>query len=330
MRNHTRLAAVGVLTVAGCLLSACSAGSSGSADLTQAATGTSATGSHSSTVPTAARGNSAAGSVSDMSFRIVNLYVTGTSQPGPALDIYDVQLSGQSAKPILTNVAYGAFSAYVHPHTAPDSFSKISYLEAMPAGEDPVANKADATSIGVMQDDGSHPQETILLADDMGGARLPGPLASLSSSTFVEKGDDADGGKPPVLPAPPAGDGQLLASTAVMDDQRLHGNGWYLMIDDSCNEPLNHDPNSTGLPEIFAVASATATASTGFALFPVTAATHQVGVVTWADAMTPTCAQLTPKQGTVSVDVTAGQNSQVFVYGTSLTDLHVAVGPIQP
>jgi hypothetical protein len=57
MRNHTRLAAVGVLTVAGCLLSACSTGSSGSADLTQAAAGSSATGSHVSAAATAAGGN---------------------------------------------------------------------------------------------------------------------------------------------------------------------------------------------------------------------------------------------------------------------------------
>jgi hypothetical protein len=34
--------------------------------------------------------------------------------------------------------------------------------------------------------------------------------------------------------------------------------------------------------------------------------------------------------GQLSVDVTSGQQSLVFVYGTSLTDLHLAVGPIQP
>ena len=41
-------------------------------------------------------------------------------------------------------------------------------------------------------------------------------------------------------------------------------------------------------------------------------------------------AQLTAKQGQSGVDVTEGQQSIVFVYGTSATDLHLAVGPIQP
>ena len=32
----------------------------------------------------------------------------------------------------------------------------------------------------------------------------------------------------------------------------------------------------------------------------------------------------------VSVDISAGQQTLVHVYGTSVTDLHVAVGSIQP
>jgi hypothetical protein len=99
------------------------------------------------------------------------------------------------------------------------------------------------------------------------------------------------------------------------------------MIDAACDEPLNHDPNSTGVPEIFATSSTTY--NTPFALFPTSAGTHQVSVVYSGSGVAPTCAQLTAKQGATSVDVAAGQESLVFVYGTSPTDLHLAVGPVQ-
>jgi hypothetical protein len=43
----------------------------------------------------------------------------------------------------------------------------------------------------------------------------------------------------------------------------------------------------------------------------------------------PTCAQLTQKQGTTSVDIAAGQQVEAYVYGTSSTDLHLAAALIQ-
>ena len=36
------------------------------------------------------------------------------------------------------------------------------------------------------------------------------------------------------------------------------------------------------------------------------------------------------RQGTVSVDVAAGQQVEAYVYGTSATDLHLALAPLQP
>ena len=274
-------------------------------------------------------GGGNAGAVSGVNLRIANLYETTALAPGPGLDLYDAQLTGQAAKPLLTNVAYGSFSAYVHPHLVANGVSKIVQLYVLPTGEDPVANKADAVNVGGVEDDGSGLQVTLLLTHDVGGVELPGALPSISFSTFVEKGDDGSGGrKGPLAPPPPAGDGELLASTTVLDDERINNAGGYLMIDDSCDEPLNHDPNSTGLPEIFAASSPEF--NTPFALFAVPPATHQVSVATWTDSATPTCAQLTSRQGQTSVDVTAGQQSLVFVYGTSATDLHLAVGPVQP
>lgn len=110
---------------------------------------------------------------------------------------------------------------------------------------------------------------------------------------MVEKGDDGNGRKGPLAPAAPGGQGELLASTQVLDSENLHGGGGYLMIDAACDEPLNHDPNSSGVPEIFAASSATY--DTPFALFPAAAGSHQVSVVYSDSGVAPTCAQLTAK-----------------------------------
>jgi hypothetical protein len=328
--TRTKLTTVSILTAAGCLLAGCSSGSSGAA-ATQStkSSGSSAAATAASTSSDAGNpsgSTSPSGSISAVSVRIANLYVSDSLRAGPGLDLYDVQLTGQAVEPIATDVPYGSFSAYVHPHLVANAVTKIIQLSVLPTGENPVADMKDAKSIGALIDDGSGAQETILLANDLGGLRQPDVLDALSFSSFVEKGDDGNGGKAPVAPAAPGGQGELLASTQVLTSENLHG-GAYLMIDSACDEPLNHDPNSTGVPEIFA--TDTATYTTGFALFPVAAGSHQVSVVWSNTSVAPTCARLTAKQGETSVDATAGQQSLVFVYGTSLTDLHLAVGPIQ-
>jgi hypothetical protein len=62
-----------------------------------------------------------------------------------------------------------------------------------------------------------------------------------------------------------------------MDDQNVDDVGWQPMIDDSCDEALNHDPNSTPVRQIVAAPSQGFT--TAFTLATVTAGTHQVSVV---------------------------------------------------
>jgi hypothetical protein len=80
-----------------------------------------------------------------MRMRVVNLFAPNKAT-GPALDIYDAQLNGQKATPVATNVAYGSVSAYFAPHQEPNS--SVVQLYALPAGEDPVAKKADAQNMG--------------------------------------------------------------------------------------------------------------------------------------------------------------------------------------
>ncbi len=261
------------------------------------------------------------GGTSQMLMRVVNLY-DPQKKAGPALDIYDAQLIGQKATPIVTNVAYGGVSAYFKPRLVPNS--TIASLYALPAGDDPVAKKADAQQVATAQDDGSHPQLTWVLTADNSGAQADSPLAGLSDTSWVEKGTN-NGSKAPVAPPAPAGKGELLADTSA---NPAPSTGLFLMIDDACDPPLNGDPADKGIPHIFAADGQAPVSS--FALFATSPGTHQVSVVAWTSSIQPTCAQLTARQGTTSVDVSGGQQIETFVYGTSDTDLHLAVAPIQP
>jgi hypothetical protein len=260
------------------------------------------------------------GTVSQVSLRFVNLYTTSSKQAGPALDIYDTQ-EGVAAKPLISDLGYGAVSSYVHPHAT----NGVSQFYAIPTGEDPVAKQTDAKGLGGVQDDGSHPQESIRLTGDSDSLEA-GPLAGLSFSTFVEKGSD-NGSKAPVAPAPPTGQGEILVDASAfsgLTPSTLN----YLLIDTSCAPPLNGDPNVKDAPQIFA-ADGQAPVS-NFALFATTAGAHQVSVDIEQSGVTPTCASLTTKQSTSTVNVAAGQQILAFLYGTSPTDAHIVFAPIAP
>jgi hypothetical protein len=263
--------------------------------------------------------------------RIGNFYADQNLAPGPALDLYDTPV-GQAATPILTGVAYGSFSAYVHPHET----GGIVRMYVLPTGEDPAAlSLTDGKGVGGYQDDGSNLQETLILSSQGksgSGCLGTGPICELGVSSLVEKGDDANGGVGPVAPPPAAGQAELLASDSVVSGENLlsltGGNvGYYFFVDASCDPPLNGDASQEpGLPYVFAASGS----GSSEAVFATTPGTHQISVVANGDSTLPTCSGLTPKQGQLSVDLTAGQQTLAFIYGTSVTDLHLAVAPIQP
>jgi hypothetical protein len=265
--------------------------------------------------------------------RVANFYVDHSNKPGPALDVYDTPL-GQAGTPLITGLAYGSISPYVFPPEASGVGPPVVQLYALPAGEDPVANRADAVGVGGYQDDGSHLQETIVLDSEgaSGNGLGTGPLAGLSTSSFVEKGDDANGGKAPVAPPPTGGQGEFLVSTHVVEDENLSGpggnQGYFFFIDDSCTPPINGDPNTKGLPEVFN--SDGSPIKSAFAIFPTTSGSHDVSIVARGGGLEPTCQQLTPRQGKTTTTITAGQQVLVFIYGTSAADLHLALAPVQP
>jgi hypothetical protein len=265
--------------------------------------------------------------VSTASVRVANLFAP-KGAPGPALDIYDVQLNalnGAPATPIISNVAFGTVSTYAHPHLITSVGQKIVEIQALPAGENPDTQSADASSIGGLIDDGSHGQITFVLSADPSGGIGTGPLAGMSTSQRVESGDDGQGGKGPAAPPPAAGSAELLADDSLVP--QTGSTAVYLMIDDSCAPPLNGDPSVKGVPFVFAADGVSP--KSGFAVFQTTPGTHQISVVSWTSSTPPTCAQLTARQAATSVTVSAGQQTLVFIYGSTLTDLHLALGPVQ-
>jgi hypothetical protein len=278
--------------------------------------------------PTAA---GAAGAVdTGVSLRVANLF-SSTRTPGGPLDIYDVRLDPNATvkpTPLLAGVAYGAFSDYVHPHSQTSIGQKTIELYALPAGEDPVTQAADAQGIGGLLDDGSGPQVTLVLqAPGDTDTLLAGPLAGLSFSTVIEKGDDGQGGKGPVAPPATGGNGEILASYNAASNTVPGANGYYLFVDSSCTPPLNGDPNVKGLPEIFAADGATPVSS--YAVFAAAPGAHHLTVVVRGGGVEATCSELKPRQGGVDVTLTAGQQVLTYVYGTK-DDLHLALGPVAP
>jgi hypothetical protein len=271
------------------------------------------------------------GAVSGVSLRVANMF-SSSRTPGGPLDIYDVPLNNPNVKtkpvPIISNVAYGAFSDYVHPHLL-GPLSKTIEFEALPAGSDPVADGSQAQGIGGLLDDGSGAQATIEL-EGPGDTEtlLPGPLAGLSESFIMEKGDDGQGGKGPAAPPVSGGGAEVLAGTGPAQEMISGAGGYYLFIDASCTPPLNGDPNVKDLPDIFPADGVAPVSS--FAVFATTAAAHHLSVAFDNSSTQPKCADLAPKQGGTDVTLAAGQQALALVYGTKNSDLHIAVGLIQP
>jgi hypothetical protein len=179
-----------------------------------------------------------------------------------------------------------------------------------------------------MIDDGSGAQATLQLeGPGPSDTLLPGPLAGLTFSTIMEKGDDGQGGKGPAAPAVTGGGAEILASAAPAENMFAGSHSYYLFVDSSCAPPLNGDPNEKTLPSIFAASGGTPASS--FAVFATTAGAHHLTVVTNNDDTLPKCSDLAPRQGGADVTLAPGQQALAIVYGAKPTEMNVAVGAIQ-
>ena len=273
-------------------------------------------------------GSGAAGAIT---VRVANTFVRKGMTSGATIDIYDDMYDtgpqpSVSGKPVIAGLAYGSMSDYVKPRFT-DLHGTAVRLTALPAGASP-NDTADGQEFWGTADDGSHPQFTLLVVAESPGDGTP--LSGLSVHTYAEKGEDdlgADMG--PLAPPPPAGQGEYLVATNPLDDGLFTPpvGDYFFFVDDSCTPPLNGDPFVPGVPLIFGDGQ-----SSTFALFGASPGSHSLSVVAWLTATTPTCAQLlgATRQGTTAVTVAAGQQIIAWVYGTSLSDLHLLVGPIAP
>lgn len=336
MRNRPRLTTVAALAAVTALMAACHTSATVAAPAAAATTAGAPSAPGSADPPASAApsdvapgggSDAGAGPASTTTVRIANFFAP-KGQPGPGLDIYDVALQGQAATPILTDVAYGTVSTYVQPHQLANNIAKAVQLTALPTSEDPVAQKGDASQIGGLIDDNSGAQATIVLTagndDPLGSATSL--LGVLSESIRMEKGDDGQGFKGPAAPAITSGGGEILVDETALPDNL--NPSLYLMIDNSCAPPINGDPNMKGLPLVFNAAGGSI--ESAFAVFATTVGSHQVSVVSWKSVDTPTCKQLTKRQAPTTVAVAAGQQVALYVYGSTLDALRIAMAPIQP
>jgi hypothetical protein len=269
------------------------------------------------------------GAAAAITVRLANLYQRSGGTSGAALDIYDDMYDGQpqpsvSGKPIIAGLTSGTISIYVKPRFVENGTAVR--LTALPAGSSP-SDTTDAKDFWGSTDDGSHLQLTVVMVNN--GTDDRSALSGLGVHDFVEKGYDPNlEVMGPLDPPPPTGQGEYLVSESVIDDVITNSPDYFFFIDDSCTPPLNGNPTVTGLPLVFSTGNISAN---DYAEFSASPGAHQISIAAWSDPTTPACADLLGhRQATAPVSVAAGQQIATFIYGSSLTDLHLLTGPIAP
>lgn len=158
--------------------------------------------------------------------RVVNLIYLGDKPAGP-LDLYDVFRPDSTAKPIITNLAFGQVSAYVTPHAPSSQPGATSNLYMFPAGSRTVALPYGALEMsGFVQGD----QVTVVLGPSSMGA------SGISRFDVAEEGKRIVKERQDAQHVIPAGQGLVLvrdADRSITTSLPSH----YIMIDGSCPQP---------------------------------------------------------------------------------------------
>lgn len=282
---------------------------------------------------TGASGGGSPGAPGAIAVRVANVFLQSGTTSGLAIDIYDDMYNygfqpSASGKPLIAGLPYGTMSGYVNPRFVNGNGAAIQ-LVALPAGS-PSTDTTDARVLWGGTDDGSHPQLTLLLTNE--GGDDGGPLSGFAYSDFYEKGEAPYSAvdRAPLAPPPPSGQGEYLVSLDAVGDPTPANptGGYFFFVDDSCTPPLNGYPNLPGVPLVYTVGGVSPGDFSQFATIP---NPHQISVVAWNEPGTPTCSDLLgARQGATTVSVAAGQQIITFIYGSSLTDLHLLTGPIAP
>ena len=239
--------------------------------------------------------------------RVVNVFLRDGEAFGP-LDLYDVPNPAPDAKPLIEGLGYGEVSEYV----GPKSISDRGNLYLFPAGsttrDDEKFGGQGISNAG--WNDGE--QSTVVIGAAPG--LTAGDPTNLQYSEIPETDDSATW-------KPIAGKGAILAnhSGAGVDAKAASVT---LVVDDQC--PMRIDPENSpgggqGLDQLANGNAVTYAVTPGSHDVALLAASYDsaVSACTAADAFAPT-----------SVDVAAGGRVEVFVYGTSPTDLKVVTAPV--
>jgi len=160
--------------------------------------------------------------------RVVNLIYLG-DKPAGALDLYDVNRPDSTAKPIITNLAFGEVSAYVTPRS-PSSYPGVpSNLYMFPAGSRTVALPYGALeNSGFVQGD----QVTVVLGpSSMGASGISRFDVAEEGKRIVKERQDAQHAIPPgqALLLVRDADGNIVTSLPER----------YIMIDGNCPQPAD-------------------------------------------------------------------------------------------
>lgn len=214
--------------------------------------------------------------------RVVNT-IAVNGAPGPAIDVYDISHPDSTTKPLISNLQYGQASDYVTPHgwTPGDTRSNLYVLPAGSINPDKVLSGGNIDNSGFTTGD----QLTLtLFASNLG----------FGISQIAEAGPRVRMGMS-MSPVPPAGQGLLLARTALSRVGDAPEPVMYLSIDGVCPKVGGGIDGS----------------------LPVAPGDHVLGLVTSPPGMGLTqamCAAKTPA-ASVRAHVDAGQRLDVIVYG---------------
>ena len=271
------------------------AGGGGAATTTSAATFGSSNGSKGAT-------GSAHGKV-----RVVNVFLRDDKAFGP-LDLYDVPNPAADAKPLIEGLGYGEVSDYVGPR----SISDRGNLYVFPAGsttrDDEKFGGQGISNAG--WNDGE--QSTVVIG--AAPALTTGDPTNLQYSEIPETDDSATW-------KPIAGKGAILAnhSGAGVDARAASVT---LVVDDEC--PMRIDPENSpgggqGLDQL---------ANGNAVTYEVAPGSHDVALLAAAYDSAVSACTAADAFAQATVDVDAGGRMEVFVYGTSPTDLKVVTAPV--
>lgn len=302
-----RAAALAAIAIASLGLAACGGGGSSS----DGSSGSSGSGSGGKTTTSFTFGGSDSGGTSAGQkvgkLRVVNVFLRDGKGYGP-VDLYDVSNPGPDTKPLIKDLGYGEVSDYVQPKTLTSS----GQLWVFPAG----STERDKDGIGGQAlsnagwDKGE--QATIVMGTSKG---FEDPNVTNISYTEISESDTTQMWK--AIP----GKGAILANVSGAGVE-YDAASITLVVDGSCPmrvDPENSPGGGTGLDNV---------ANGNAVSYEVDPGSHDLSLLTTDVSTAPTDCTAASAIAPTSVDVPSGGRVEVFIFGTSPTDLQMVAATV--